>query len=321
MKNRFKDPSAVERLAGDASRRSFYRIRLKDGSTAVKMITPPEQREDYYKYINTQKFLNEREFPVPEVLGTDEESLAIYLEDLGDTDYFALHRQLSIDGQRKWYGRFIELIIELISYIDEFRKKFPGKPELLGAERLRWEIDFFFENFMPLISDRKIDSGSVSLLRGWLYEIVEDISKYPVVLCHRDFHSKNLMICDDKIGVVDFQDMRLGPFNYDLCSLLWDSYVDIAQELIREVEELFYAKLRKMKIELNWKNFLLYNRKTAIQRNFKAIGTFAYQHKIGRTGYLPFIKTTSNKIIKHISSFTDSKEICEIIPIIFDAHT
>jgi len=43
---------------------------------------------------------------------------------------------------------------------------------------------------------------------------------------HRDFQSKNLMIKNEQIFVIDFQGARLGPPSYDLASLLFDPYVN-----------------------------------------------------------------------------------------------
>src|SRR5438105_1464019 len=57
----------------------------------------------------------------------------------------------------------------------------------------------------------------------------------PRVLCHRDYHSRNLMLSDGSLYIIDFQDARLGPDTYDLVSLLRDSYVDLTD---REVDEL-----------------------------------------------------------------------------------
>ena len=54
-----------------------------------------------------------------------------------------------------------------------------------------------------------------------------ELSGEPRVVCHRDYHSRNLMVHDGRLGVIDFQDARLGPDTYDLVSLLRDSYVEL----------------------------------------------------------------------------------------------
>ena len=55
------------------------------------------------------------------------------------------------------------------------------------------------------------------------------------MLCHRDYHSRNLMLHRGSLHIIDFQDARMGPDTYDLVSLLRDSYVDLTD---RELDEL-----------------------------------------------------------------------------------
>ena len=61
------------------------------------------------------------------------------------------------------------------------------------------------------------------------------------MLCHRDYHSRNLMLRDDQLFIIDFQDARMGPDTYDLVSLLRDSYVDIADAQLEELIAYFLA--------------------------------------------------------------------------------
>mgnify|MGYP000452784728 CR=1 FL=1 len=50
------------------------------------------------------------------------------------------------------------------------------------------------------------------------------------VLCHRDYHVRNIMLKNEKIYWIDFQDARMGPHSYDVVSLVRDSYVNITWE-------------------------------------------------------------------------------------------
>ena len=59
------------------------------------------------------------------------------------------------------------------------------------------------------------------------------------MLCHRDYHSRNLMLHDGSLYIIDFQDARMGPDTYDLVSLLRDSYVDLSAAAGRRADRLF----------------------------------------------------------------------------------
>ena len=68
----------------------------------------------------------------------------------------------------------------------------------------------------------------------------------PPGLFLRDFHSPNLFWLPDRpaprnVGVIDFQDARLGPDTYDLVSLLRDSYVDFTEQQVEELIAFFLA--------------------------------------------------------------------------------
>ena len=78
-------------------------------------------------------------------------------------------------------------------------------------------------------------------LRAELAEIVDELAAEPRVLCHRDYHSRNLMWRDERLCIIDFQDARLGPDTYDLASLLRDSYVDLPEQVVDELIAYFLA--------------------------------------------------------------------------------
>ena len=95
------------------------------------------------------------------------------------------------------------------------------------------------------------------------------------MLCHRDYHSRNLMLRDGRLYIIDFQDARLGPDTYDLVSLLRDSYVDLPEQVVDELIAYFLALQGRSggRARTFRRRFDL----MALQRNLKALGTFGYQ--------------------------------------------
>jgi aminoglycoside/choline kinase family phosphotransferase len=108
-------------------------------------------------------------------------------------------------------------------------------------------------------------------------------------LCHRDYHSRNLMLHAGRLYLIDFQDARMGPDTYDLVSLLRDSYVDVTD---RELDELiaYFVALKGIKDAAAFRQrFDL----MALQRNLKALGTFGYQTIArGNPVYIQYIPRT-----------------------------
>ena len=86
------------------------------------------------------------------------------------------------------------------------------------------------------IAARSSPSATGRALRAEWAAIAEELAAEPRVLCHRDYHSRNLMLHDGSLYIIDFQDARMGPDTYDLVSLLRDSYVDIADDASRRAD-------------------------------------------------------------------------------------
>src|SRR5262249_56203609 len=82
-----------------------------------------------------------------------------------------------------------------------------------------------------------------ALTEEWA-SIVEELAAEPRVLCHRDYHSRNLMLSEGSLYIIDFQDARMGPDTYDLASLLRDSYMDITERELDELVAYFLALSR-----------------------------------------------------------------------------
>src|SRR5262249_32023540 len=122
----------------------------------------------------------------------------------------------------------------------------------------------------------------------------------PRVLCHRDYHSRNLMLHDGSLYIIDFQDARMGPDTYDLVSLLRDSYVDFTEAQVDSFLAFFLA-LRDGRLAgsggppADPEEFRRRFDLMAVQRNLKALGTFGFQTTSRQnTVYIQYIPRTLN---------------------------
>ena len=115
------------------------------------------------------------------------------------------------------------------------------------------------------------------------------------VFAHRDFHSRNLLVHQSEIVMVDFQDSLLAPRYYDLASLAYDSYLDLgrAREILLAGREWTDNERRQLRL-------------TALQRNIKALGTFAYQtYSCHHHAYARYIPRTLRHIRGHLRELAD----------------
>ena len=118
---------------------------------------------------------------------------------------------------------------------------YPPYRVAFDTDKLSWELEFFYKYFLK---QYRGVSPSVEVQRALSQEwsaIVEELAGEPRVLCHRDYHSRNLMLHDGSLFIIDFQDARMGPDTYDLVSLLRDSYVDLTSRQVDELIAYFLA--------------------------------------------------------------------------------
>lgn len=102
------------------------------------------------------------------------------------------------------------------------------------------------------------------------------------------------MVYNGDLVMLDFQDARMGPCQYDLASLLRDSYIQLPEDLVWKMVDRFIKHKQELEgTTLNREKFLRVFDLMSIQRNLKAVGTFAYQSVTRNNDrYLKYIAPT-----------------------------
>jgi aminoglycoside/choline kinase family phosphotransferase len=158
------------------------------------------------------------------------------------------------------------------------------------------------------------DAGRAAFEEEWRI-IAEELAAEPRVLCHRDYHSRNLMLHDRRLYIIDYQDARMGPDTYDLASLLRDSYVDIPDD---RVEDLIRAYLRLGGAKQATPDaFAEYRRRfdlMSVQRNLKALGTFGHQTTARNNPvYIQYIPRTLNYVRTNLERYARFARLRELL--------
>src|SRR5262245_24478395 len=152
------------------------------------------------------------------------------------------------------------------------------------------EMDLFPEWFLARHLELETDAGERRLIAETFDWLAASALGQPVVLVHRDYHSRNLMIAPDHDpGIVDFQDAVLGPVSYDLVSLLKDCYIVWPRERVLGWLDRYRALARQAGVEVGAERaqFLAWFDRMGLQRHVKVLGIFArLWHRDGKAGYL-----------------------------------
>jgi len=263
-------------LAGDASFRHYERLTIA-GKSAVLMDAPPPQ-EDVRPFVTIARHLRGQGFSAPEILGADEETGLLLLEDLGDDTYT---RMLAEGGdERRLYELAVDVLIDL-----HRRDTLPPGLAPYGNGRL---LDEAFLAPMWLLDDDPLpERVRREYGEAWL-EVFPLVHKTPKTLVLRDYHVDNMIWLPERNGIracglLDFQDAVSGSVAYDLMSLLEDARRDIDADLKNAMLERYIAGFPELDRAAFNDAFAV----LAAQRHAKVIGIFnRLDRRDGKPGYL-----------------------------------
>jgi N-acetylmuramate 1-kinase len=275
-------PERIERASSDASFRRYFRV-FYDHRTAIVMDAPPQQ-EDVRPYLHVTALLEPLGIHVPHVYEADAERGLLLLEDLGSTHYLA---RLGAGGDpRRLYTDALQALAEI-----QLRGG-PAAAELSPYDRapLARELaempEWFLERHLAL----ELTGAEREMIAGAFEFLIAEALSQPEVLVHRDYHSRNLMVLEERNpGVIDFQDALRGPIGYDLASLLKDCYISWPRERVLEWVSGYRALLqaRGGRVGAGPAQFLRWFDLIGAQRHIKVLGRFArLWYRDGKAGYL-----------------------------------
>jgi len=265
-------------LTGDASDRKYFRIIPSDGPSIVLALHAGPIEFATLPFANVGALLQRIPLPVPGILGHSDELGILALHDLGDVTLQA-HLGAATPTEHAALYRQAVALIELLQRRGETLRSEAYLPYAMAfdVEKLTWELNFFLKHFVEGYRGVALEPGEREAFGAEFSAIATELASEPRVLCHRDYHSRNLMLHDGTLHIIDFQDARMGPDTYDLVSLLRDSYVDIADRELDELVAYFLALKHADGAAPEEAEFRRRFDLMALQRNLKALGTFGYQ--------------------------------------------
>jgi aminoglycoside/choline kinase family phosphotransferase len=293
----------VVALAGDASTRRYFRITPGEAESFVLAVYPEPFDAARLPFLNVAQLFAAMPVPIPRVRDVAADLGIVALDDLGDVTLQAaitgvppgpegpgLHPEAPAQTTA-WYRDAVEIIATIQqrgTALEDAR--FLPYGLAFDVEKLTFEMEFFIAHFLEGHRGVRLAPEDAKTLRRELAIVMSELAAEPRVVCHRDYHSRNLMVRDGRLVVIDFQDARMGPDTYDLASLLRDSYVELSASDVDTLVAVFLERTGQSRdAEAFGRRFDL----MALQRNLKALGTFGYQASVrGNDAYLPYVSRT-----------------------------
>ncbi|MCK4665364.1 phosphotransferase [Candidatus Dependentiae bacterium] len=301
----------ITRLTGDASDRIFYRGLSSDNKSFIIMDYEKEltHTSSEFQVLRAYGLMKLYEIKIPKIFKVIPNAGLVIMQDIGDNTLLKIieEKQLSEYDLKKIYLNAMNEIIKIKNIPIRMITKIKG--ETFSKDKFKWEENFFFKYYIKKYKNISLTSDQKKILKDFFKELNKTVYASVGFTIHRDFHSRNLLHFNGKVFNVDFQDLRIGPEHYDIASLIWDSYVDIDDEL-KDYIIRRYIDFSGKEYETDF-NLILY---TALQRNLKAIATFCYlAFEKGKTKYEQYIPLTLKHFKLNFSQLKLNNEILDII--------
>ncbi|OGO94471.1 MAG: hypothetical protein A3F10_02890 [Coxiella sp. RIFCSPHIGHO2_12_FULL_42_15] len=280
-------PIEIKPLAGDASFRRYFRVNLA-GRSYVVMDAPPE-RERCDAFVRVAHAFKQLGVHVPVVHHQNLQQGFLLLSDLGDQLYLP---QLNEDSADLLYERAFTTLLKIQHGSDTHDDHFPYYSEALLRAELQLFIEWYLTKYLKI---------TLSIQQQWELErlfslLIQNALEQPQVCVHRDYHSRNLLVCGNEVGVLDFQDAVFGAVTYDLVSLLKDCYIDWPLQKVEAWVKNYYEWLRGASFALNSSaQFFQWFEWMGLQRHLKCLGIFTRLYlRDQKPGYLKDIPRVLN---------------------------
>ena len=298
----------LDTVSGDASFRRYFRCRFagRRGPGSCIAVDAPPDKENNPVFIRVDRVFAAAGVPVPVVLAADLEQGFMLLSDLGDT----LLKQVLNGHTAEHYIDQAFQVLQRIMAADFRADPLPPYDSALLQREMELFRDWFCRRFLQL----ELTEAEHALLSEVFLFLEQRALQQAQVPVHRDYHTRNLMVlADDSLGVIDFQDAVLGPVTYDVLSLLRDETFPAWDPLrVRGWVDGFAAHLRQGGIiavddEQFWRDF----NAMGAQRHLKVAGIFArLRYRDNKAGYLEHTPQSLRYIMMEIAALKAHGPAC-----------
>jgi aminoglycoside/choline kinase family phosphotransferase len=250
----------------DASFRKYYRLSKDDESFLV--MDSSLEKDSLKPFIKVTQKLQLVDVNAPKILETNLEDGYLIIEDFGSTHYLDI---LNWDNFEDLYKKAIDIIIKMqesdTTELPIYDKEFLSQEMALMAE-------WYMKKLLPVVVSKK----QQDIIDDAIDKISDVVLSQPQNLfVHRDFHSRNIMLKDDKeLGIIDYQDAMSGALTYDIASLLEDSYIEFDRE--DNLKLVLYFRDKKG-LDVDDETFIKWFDFTSMQRHMKVLGIFSRLYK------------------------------------------
>ena len=267
----------IEELRQEASDRKYYRI--KADNVSYVLADNFDKTDQSANFLYASKILKNSSVNVPEVLAFSEDLRFVLLQDLGDE---------SLDINDEYNDeKILEMALEQLSKIyfsDQDVLKSVTKESLLLQTN----------SFMDFCREKKCSNDEIKSLENLRNELVHNLLNQQFIPSHNDFERRNLMMFEENLFVIDFQDLNMGPIGIDLASIMYEHSYEYPKALIDNLLEKHLKDNGLNASSAELKDMIMH---ALAHRSMRVVGTF---NKYFKEGKLLNRKLDLEKFLKRI---------------------
>jgi len=268
------------------------------------MVLPEPHWDGPLPFLVVRDYLARCGVRMPDIYHYDPPQGVVLLEDLQDCLLEECVKGQPIEVQRDWYRRAIDLLVEMqVRSCRCWDGQELGYQRAFDTDRFLWEMRRFLTYVIGHYQQKSVPPGDRDVLEEGCEAVARTLCAQPKILTHRDYHCRNIMVRDRQLCMIDFQDARLGPRQYDLASLLRDSYVVLPDDLMEELLDYYLTHPAFHSFNMPGSdNFRAVFDLAAIERNMHAAACFAWlAADCGVQRYLQYIPDTLDYLRKNLA--------------------
>ena len=261
----------IKKIKGDASFRSFYRIKKKKISS-VLVYAKKNKILNLLIYDAINKILIKNNILAPKLINENYSKNFIEIQDFGNQTIFHVLKK-NLKNKLVIFKKIIILLnkVQLIKdkKIINFKKQNYKVPKY-NSKILLEEAKLFSKWYAP---QKILKANQLKFKKDYekiIKILIKKLSLKNDVFVHRDFHISNLMLIKNKIGVIDTQDALIGNRAYDLASLIDDVRFKTSNILKEKLLDIYLRSQKRLSIKKFRNDFEI----ISVLRNLKIIGIF-----------------------------------------------
>lgn len=283
-------------LLGDASFRSYTRLSWL-GKSYIAAYAPPATEKNH-EFVAIAQLLEKANVSAPKILAVDYQQGFILQSDLGSVDLQAVLNTQTVDA---YYQQAMQLIaqIQTVSCQDL---------PVYDCDLLQLELSLFQQWFVTELLDYSCSEEEQAMLNTSFDYLLQSALEQPQAFVHRDFHCRNILVTEQGLACIDFQDAVSGPVTYDLVSLLRDCYVVWSESEVNAWLDSFRSQHFPT---IDAEQFQRWFDLMGLQRHIKVLGIFARLFvRDGKDRYLSDLPTVIQYTLSVAQRYPELAEFC-----------